>query len=76
MSSVLATELLYGLLRTLGLSLLRNRGLASKDILLDLARHCFWQLGYEANFLRRHEVRQMITSVIAHLGLCRGRACF
>ena len=38
MSSVLATELLYGLLRTLGLSLLRNRGLAAKDILLDLAR--------------------------------------
>ena len=46
MSSVLATELLYGLLRTLGLSLLRNRGLASKDILLDLAGGCFRQLGH------------------------------
>jgi hypothetical protein len=45
MSSVLATGLLYGLLRTLGLSLLRNRGLGAKDILLDLARRCFWQLG-------------------------------
>jgi hypothetical protein len=27
-----------------GLSLLRNRGLAAKDILLDLAGGCFWQL--------------------------------
>ena len=60
----------------LGLSLLRNRGLASKDILLDLARRCFRQLGYEANFLRRLEVRQMFTSVIAQLGFRRGRACF
>src|SRR6266496_3750328 len=31
--------------QSLGLSLLRNRGLAAKDILLDLARRCFWQLG-------------------------------
>ena len=30
---------------SLGLSLLRNRGLAAKDILLDLARRCFRQLG-------------------------------
>ena len=75
MSSVLATELLYGLLRTLGLSLLRNRGLAAKDILLDLARRCFRQLGYEVNFLRTFEVRQMITSVIAQLGFRRSRAC-
>ncbi len=58
------------------ISLLRNRGLAAKDILLDLARRCFWQLGYEVNFLRRLEVRQMITSVIAQLGFCHGRACF
>ena len=43
----------------LGLSLLRNRGLAAKDILPDLACGCFWQLGYEANFLRTLEVRQM-----------------
>jgi len=59
-----------------GLSLLRNRGLAAKDILPDLACGCFWQLGYEANFLRTLEVRQMITSVIAQLGFRRGRACF
>jgi hypothetical protein len=62
-------------LGSLGLSLLRNRGLAAKDILLDLARRCFRQLGYEANFLRRLEGRQMITSVIAQLGVRRGRAC-
>ena len=61
---------------TLGLSLLRNRGLAAKDILLDLAGRCFRQLAYEANFLRRLKVRQMITSVIAQLGFRRGRACF
>jgi hypothetical protein len=61
---------------SLGLSLLRNRRLAAKDILLDLARRCFWQLGYEVNFLRRLEVRQMITSIIAQLGFRRGRACF
>jgi hypothetical protein len=60
----------------LGLSLLRDRGLAAKDILLDLARRCFWQLGYKVNFLRTLEVRQMITSVIAQLGFRRGRACF
>ena len=40
------------------------------------ARRCFWQLGYEVNFLRRLEVRQMITSVIAQLGFPRGRAGF
>ena len=57
-------------------SLLRNRRLAAKDILLDLARRCFRQLGYEVNFLRTLEVRQMITSVIAQLGFRRGRACF
>ncbi len=48
----------------------------SKDILLDLARRCFWQLGYEVNFLWRLEVRQMITSVIAQLGFRRGRGYF
>src|SRR6267154_3081169 len=42
---------------SLGLSLLRNRRLAAKKMLLDLARRCFWQLGYEVNFLRRLEVR-------------------
>jgi hypothetical protein len=31
---------------SLGLSLLRNRGLAAKDILLDLAGGCFRQLGH------------------------------
>src|SRR5436190_24132304 len=61
----------------LGLSLFGNgRLLCSKDILLDLARRCFWQLGYEVNFLRRLEVRQMIMSVIAQLGFRRGRVCF
>ena len=71
------TELSHSAIATsLSLSLLRNRGLAAKDILLDLARRCFWQLGYEVNFLRRLEVRQMITSVIAQLGFRRGRACF
>ena len=61
---------------SLGLSMPRNRKLAAKDILLDFARRCFWQLGYKVNFLRRLEVRQMITSVIAQLGFRRGRACF
>ena len=62
---------------SLGLSLFGNgRLLSSKDILLDLARRCFWQLGYKVNFLRTLEVRQMITSVIAQLGFRRGRACF
>src|SRR5947207_5075317 len=61
---------------TTGLSLSRNRRLAAKDILLDLAGGCFRQLGYEVNFLWRLEVRQMITSVIAQLGFRRGRACF
>ncbi len=37
---------------SLGLSLLRNRGLSSKDILLDLARRCFWQLGLSATLNR------------------------
>ena len=61
----------------LGLSLFGNgRLLSAKDILLDLTRRCFWQLGYEVNLLRRLEVRQMITSVIAQLGFRRGRACF
>ncbi len=61
----------------LGLSLFGNgRLLSSKDILLNLARRCFWQLGYEVNFLRRLEVRQMIMSVIAQLGFRRGRVCF
>jgi len=64
------------ILVSLGLSLLRDRGLAAKDIFLDLARRCFWQLGYEVNFLRRLEVRQMIASVIAQLGFRRSRACF
>jgi hypothetical protein len=50
--------------------------LSSKEILLDLARRCFRRLGYEANFLRRLEVRQMITSVIAQLGFRCGRVCF
>ena len=76
MSSVLATELLYGLLRTLGLSLLRNRGLAAKDILLDLAGGCFRQLGHKLDSLGTLEVRRMITSVIAQLGFHRGRAFF
>jgi hypothetical protein len=61
---------------SLGLSLLRNRGLAAKDVLLDLARRCFRQLGDEVNFLRRLEVREMITSIIAQLGFRRGRAFF
>ena len=60
----------------LGLSLLRNRGLAAKDILLDLARGCFRKLGDELNSLGTLEVRQIITSVIAQLGFRRGRACF
>ena len=34
------------ILFSLGLSLLRNRGLAAKDILLDLAGGCFRQLGH------------------------------
>src|SRR5438034_2749273 len=76
MSSVLATELLYGLLRTLGLSLLRNRGLAAKDILLDLAGGCFRQLGHKLDSLGTLEVRQMITSIIAQLGFRRGRFHF
>jgi hypothetical protein len=36
----------------LGMSLLRNRRLAAKDILLDLARRCFWQLGLSATLKR------------------------
>ena len=61
---------------SLGLSLLRNRGLAAKDILLDLAGGCFRQLGHKLDSLGTLEVRQMITSVIAQLGFRRGRACF
>jgi len=34
------------------LSLLRNRGLAAKDILLDLAGGCFRQLGLSATLNR------------------------
>ncbi len=60
----------------LGLSLLRNRGIAAKDILLDLARRCFRQLGHKLDSLGTLEVRQMITSVIAQLGFRRGRAYF
>src|SRR5437762_10612305 len=45
-----------------GLSLLRNRGLAAKDILLDLAGGCFRQLGHKLDSLGTLEVRQMITS--------------
>jgi hypothetical protein len=51
-------------IHSLGLSLLRNRGLAAKDILLDVAGGCVRQLGYEVNFLRRLEACPMITSVI------------
>src|SRR6267154_4982895 len=61
---------------SLGLSLLRNRGLAAKDILLDIAGGCFRQLGHKLDSLGTLEVRQMITSVIAQLGFRRGRACF
>ena len=35
---------------SLGLSLLRNRGLAAKDILLDLARRCFGSSGTKRIF--------------------------
>jgi hypothetical protein len=63
-------------LGSLGLSLLRNRGLAAKDILLDLAGGCFRQLGHKLDSLGTLEVRQMITSVIAQLGFRRGRAFF
>jgi hypothetical protein len=52
MSSVLATELLYGLLIALGLSLLRDCGLAAKDILLDLGGGCFRQVGLSATLNR------------------------
>jgi hypothetical protein len=61
---------------TAGMSLLRNRGLAAKDILLDFAGGCFRQLGHKLDSLGTLEVRQMITSVIAQLGFRRGRACF
>jgi len=39
-------------LGSLGLSLLRNRSLAAKDILLDLAGGCFRQLGLSATLNR------------------------
>jgi hypothetical protein len=58
-------------LGSLGVSLLRNRGLAAKDILLDLAGGCFRQLGNKLDSLGTLEVRQMITSVIAQLGFRR-----
>lgn len=38
--------------KRLALSLLRNRVLAAKDILLHLARGCFWQLGLSATLNR------------------------
>ncbi len=62
--------------RSRTMSLLRNRGLAAKDILLDLAGGCFRQLGHKLDSLGTLEMRQMITSVIAQLGFRRGRACF
>jgi len=37
--------------RSLGLSLLRNRRLTAKDILLDLAGGCFRQLGHKLDSL-------------------------
>jgi hypothetical protein len=43
---------------TLGLSLLRNRGLAAQDILPDFAGGCFRQLGHKLDSLRTFEVRQ------------------
>jgi hypothetical protein len=52
-----------------------GRLLSSKDILLDLAGGCFWQLGHKLDSLGTLEVRQMITRVIAQLGFRRGRAC-
>src|SRR6266550_3265394 len=42
---------------SLGLLLLRNRGLAAKDILLDLASGCFRQLGHKLDSLGTLEVR-------------------
>jgi len=44
---------------SLGLSLLGNRGLAAKDILLNLAGGCFWELGHKLDSLGTLEVRQM-----------------
>src|SRR6266576_987890 len=61
---------------SLGLLLLRNRGLAAKDILLDLASGWVRQVGHELDSLGTRELRQMLTSVIAQLGFRRGRACF
>jgi len=49
-------------MQSLGLSLLRNRGLAAKDILLNLADGCFRQLGHKLDSLGTLEVRQMISS--------------
>jgi hypothetical protein len=78
LQKIVATAALGGvkIATSLGLSLLRNRGLAAKDILLDLAGGCFRQLGHKLDSLGTLEVRQMITSVIAQLGFRRGRACF
>ena len=42
-----------------GISLLRNRGLAAKDILLELAGGCFRQLGHKLDSLGTLEVRQL-----------------
>src|SRR2546423_13945063 len=42
---------------SLGQSLLRNRGLAAKHILLDLARRCFWQLGHNHRGQTNDEAR-------------------
>ncbi len=41
----------------LGLSLLRNRGLAAKDIFLDLAGGCFRQLGHNNRGQTNDEAR-------------------
>src|SRR5438874_13763514 len=56
----------------IGLLLPRNRGLAAKDILLDLTGGCFRQLGHKLDSLGTLEVRQTITTVIARLGFCCG----
>ena len=41
----------------IGLSLLRNRGLAAKDILLDLAGGCFRELGHNNKGQTNDETR-------------------
>jgi hypothetical protein len=52
-----AAQQLISLPTGLGLSLLRNRGLAAKDILLDLARGCFRQLGHNNRGQTNDEAR-------------------